>query len=192
MEAPPHPHIIQPPEPPEPLIDFPEEPITPVHAHALLDMDSDSDSFDEVNNTAHPSAAFMMASAQGPNDSDDSFDSSGHSGDSLTEEDANLGLAPVHPFALGVEDDGFDDSFDDDMYDGNVMGDTEETLFGVPPGQRIHGQAQMRVGGGHLGDGLHMLGEDLLQDTIGIGTQIAMSGRVEESPTPASWGAGRG
>jgi DASH complex subunit ASK1 len=183
----PHPHLQ-----PEPLMGPPDEPMTPVHAHAHLDIDSDSDSFDEVNNTAHPSAAFMMASAQGSHDSDDSFDSSNHSGDSLTEEDANLGLAPVHPFAMGVEDDGFDDSFDDDMYDGNVMGETqEETLFGVPPGQRIHAQTQMRVGGGLLGDGLRMLGEDLLQETIGIGNQIAMSGRVEESPTPASW-AGRG
>ncbi|KAF9469655.1 hypothetical protein BDZ94DRAFT_1206358 [Collybia nuda] len=177
-------------QPSEPLIDFQEGLITPERAQTHLDMDSDSDSFDEVNNTAHPSAAFMMASAQGPNDSDDSFDSSNHSGDSLTEEDANLGLAPVHPFAMGVDDDGFDDSFDDDLYDGNALGDAEEeTLFGVPPNQRIHAQARMRAGGGNPVDGLRMLGEDLLQETIGIGTQIAMSGRVEESPTPAS---GRG
>lgn len=180
-----HPNLIQPPGPVEALVDFPEEPLTPVYSHGHdIDSDSDSYSFDEVNNTAHPSDAFMMASAQPSNDSDDSFDSNGNSRDSLTAEDVNL----VEPFfTMGVEDDGFDDSFDDDLYDGNVMGETEEeTLFGVPPAQRIHAQAQMRAGG-HLGDGLHILGEDL--NTVDIGAR-ARSGRVEESPTP--WGAGRG
>ena len=28
-----------------------------------------------------------------------------------------------------------------------------------------------------------MLGKDLLQDTVGIGNQLAKAGRVEESPT---------
>lgn len=161
----------------------------PAQSHPDSDSDSDSDSFSEVNNTAHPSAAFLMAS-QGltGTESDDSFGSSNHSGDSLTEEDANLGLVPVHPFAMGVEDDGFDDddSFDDDGYGAVAEGFQEETLFGVPPVQR---QEQMRGGGSLEGDQLRMLGEDLLQDTIGIGTQIAMSGRVEESPTPVSWSA---
>ena len=78
--------------------------------------DSDSDSLEEINNTAHPSAAFLMASQRqaGP---DDSFGSSNHSDDSLiAEEAANLGIALVHPFARGMEGAEFeaDDSFDDD------------------------------------------------------------------------------
>ena len=69
---------------------------------------------------------------------------------------------------------------------GVVMGGEEETVFGVPPAQRLAqqqqqlAQAQMAMHGG----GLRMLGEDLLQDTIGIGQQMALAGRVEESPTP--------
>ncbi|KAG6857295.1 hypothetical protein H0H87_006488 [Tephrocybe sp. NHM501043] len=157
------------------------EPITPMHQHDDLGIgsDSDSDSMDEINNTAHPSHAFLMASAN-THDSDDSFGSN-HSSDSLNEDVGDLGLAPIHPFADSVEDDGFDDSYEDDMYDrlnGEVQ---EETLFGVPPQQR---EAQQRLNaGGHLGSapGLRMLGEDLLEDTIGIGNQI---GRIEESPTP--------
>ncbi|KAG6911269.1 hypothetical protein DXG01_002107 [Tephrocybe rancida] len=159
-----------------------DEPITPMHEHE--DLDSDSDSLDEINNTAHPSHAFLMASSGGREDSDDSFGSN-QSSDSLDDEGADMGLPPIHPFAGTVEDDGFDDSYEDDMYDrlnGEVQ---EETLFGVPPQQRQALQQRSNVGGGHLGDELRMLGEDLLQDTIGIGTQIALSGRIEESPTPA-------
>ncbi|KAG6889335.1 hypothetical protein C0995_001742 [Termitomyces sp. Mi166 len=149
-----------------------EEHITPVHRHEDL---SDSDSMDEINNTAHPSQAFLMASAGARDDSDDSFGSN-HSSDSLEDEGADPDLAPIHPFAGSVEDDAFDDSFDDEMYD-RLHGEVEEeTLFGVPPQQRM--QAQQRSNGG-----LRMLGDDLLQDTIGIGSQI---GRIEESPTPGS------
>lgn len=148
------------------------------------DNDSDSDSLDdaEINNTAYPSAAFMMASAQ--SSQDDSFgSSSSHSGDSLTAEDhADLGVVPIHPFAMGVEDTGSDDSFDDD--ETGVDQPDEATLFGVPPQQRIRA-AQVGQGQGQEHVGLRMLGEDLLQDTIGIGAQIAMRGNVEESPTPA-------
>ena len=67
----------------------------------------------------------------------------------------------------------FDD--DDDSFDDHGEGE-EETVFGVPPAQRLHQQAQ----GGHF----RMHGENLFQDTIGIGAQMAMAGRVEESPTP--------
>ncbi|RDB28734.1 hypothetical protein Hypma_016097 [Hypsizygus marmoreus] len=170
-------------EPPESPMLFPdpdapapgEEPMTPAPLQDDdLGMDSDSDSMDEINSTAHPSAAFLMASAH--RNSGDSFGSSNNSTDSLAEEDANLGLAPVQPFAISVEDDGFEDSFDDDMYDGPPQ---EETLFGVPPRQREEQERLVQ-----RGDGLRMLGEDLLQDTMGIG---ALSGRVDESPTPASW-----
>ncbi|KAF8079159.1 hypothetical protein FPV67DRAFT_1776205 [Lyophyllum atratum] len=159
-------------------------PITPVHRHEQLDIDSDSDSMDDMGNTAHPGVPFMLTtSASGREDSDDSFGSSNHSGDSLADEDANL--APVQPFAVGAQNDGFDDSFDDDSFDGFSGEVPEETLFGVPPSQR---QSQQR--GAHLGDGLQLRGEDLLQDTIGIGAQIVMSGRIEESPTPAAWAGG--
>ncbi|KAG6841716.1 hypothetical protein C0991_007602 [Blastosporella zonata] len=158
-----------------------DEPITPIHDHDDMGVgsDSDSDSMDEINNTAHPSQAFLMASAGGHRDMDDSFGSD-HSSDSLNEDVGDIGMAPIHPFAVNVDDDGFDDSYDDDMYD-RLSGEVqEETLFGVPPRQR---ESQRRLNtGSYPGDGLRMLGEGLLEDTIGIGTQI---GRFEESPTPA-------
>ena len=147
---------------------------TPVYENMLQDMDSDSDSLDEVNNTAHPSAAFLMAS-QGSHPYDDSFDSSNHSDDSLADEDVGTGLVPIHPFANAVEDDGFDD---DDSFDGFVpAGDNfqEETVFGVTPGERERIHAE----------GLRMMGQELLEDTIGKGAQIGTG--AEDSPTPASW-----
>ena len=178
------------------------EPATPVyeslhpHAQDHDDIDSDSDSLDSLNNTAHPSAAFLMASGGAPGvvyDDEDSFGSN-HSSDSLENEvmDPATGIVPVHPFAGissegVVEDDGFDDD-DDDSSDGFEVGVApggafggdgyqEETVFGLAPAQR-----------GRPSE-LRMLGEDLLQDTIGIGAHMAASGRgVEESPTPANWG----
>lgn len=155
-----------------------------------LDSDSDSmDDMDEINTTAHPSAAFLMAS-QGAPAYDDSFGSSNHSSDSMTDDDVDPGIVPIHPFAGNnvVEDDGFDDD-DDDSSDGFDVASApagggdfqEETLFGAPVQGYDRGRASE-------GGQLRMLGEDLLQDTIGIGAQIAAHGRVEESPTPASWG----
>jgi DASH complex subunit ASK1 len=151
------------------------------HSNADADADVDSDSLDdiEINNTANPSAAFMMASAQ--SSQDDSFgSSSSHSGDSLTGED-NM-LASVNPWARLVVDNEYD-SFDEDMYEHREKPD-EETLFGVPPQQRICADQAQRLDG-HGQVRLRMLGEDLLQDTIGVGTQITMRGSIEESPTPA-------
>ena len=146
----------------------------PIYENMLQDMDSDSDSLDEVNNTAHPSAAFIMAS-QGSQPYDDSFDSSNHSDDSLTDEDVGTGLVPVHPFANAVEDDGFDDdSFDDFVpAEGNFE---EETVFGVTPGERERIHAE----------GLRMMGQELLEDTIGKGV-VQFGTGAEDSPTPASW-----
>ena len=182
----------------------PPGPATPMYgdlAHHLPDntLDSDSDSLDSINNTAHPSAAFLMASGGAPvYDDGDSFGSSNHSSDSLENEDVNAlgeGIAPVHPFArnAAVVDDGFDDD-DDDSSDGfedgpagalggggGIINDfEEETVFGSAPAQR--------QSTAYDGQSIRMLGEDLLQDTIGIGAQIVASGRVEESPTPANWG----
>ncbi|TFK42075.1 hypothetical protein BDQ12DRAFT_732813 [Crucibulum laeve] len=147
------------------------------------DVDSDSDSMDEINNTAHPSAAFLMAS-QGH--SDDSFGSSNHSSDSLADEGADLGIAPVHPFAGAVQDDGFDDddSFDDDVPGGSLP--VEETVFGLAPAQRLQADAMARQA--ERGN-LRMLGTDLLQDTLGIGN---IRNAVDESPTPAGWGGNKG
>ena len=173
--APPHPDY------------FDDDPITPLYnPQNEQDLDSDSDSLDEINNTAHPSAAFLMASQGGHGVYDDDSFGSNHSSDSLENEldHANIGLVPVHPFAAdAVEDDGFDDdSFDDNGGNGGY----EETVFGVAPAQRQQSAAaQARLSSG---EGLRMLGDDLLQDTIGIGSHIAATGRVEESPTPANWG----
>jgi len=159
---------------------FPQDPSADA-ADAHQDSDSDSDSFvEEVHNTAHPSAAFLMASQRQQN-ADDSFGSSNHSSDSLDDVDVAQG-GLIHPFAgmSSAEGDGFDDdSFDDDPYQGQQVQE-EETIFGVPPAQRL-----AAVGArGPAEQQLKLLGEDLLQDTIGIGMQMARAGRVEESPTP--------
>jgi len=174
--------FVEPSEPPQQTLITFDEPLTPIPPQPEPQVDSDSDSLDEINNTAHPSAAFLMASAQCNRDSDDSFGSSNHSSDSLDGEDGN-GLVPVHPFAQGIQENGYDDDDDsydddvDDMYDGGAT--EEETLFGVPPAQRLRAQSGM------VGDNLRMLGEELIEDTIGMGSVMATRGRVEESPTPA-------
>ncbi|KZT22676.1 hypothetical protein NEOLEDRAFT_1180751 [Neolentinus lepideus HHB14362 ss-1] len=127
------------------------------------DLDDSFDSFDsfdepEINDTAHPSAAFLMASSQrGPHDLDDSFD------DSFDDDDGDERMPPVIPFDDG--DDWFDDSLDDD-------GPTE-TIFGAHRYQG-GGQAPMQLG---------MRGEQLLEDTVGIGDQLARAGRLPRSPT---------
>ncbi|KAI0275487.1 hypothetical protein BC834DRAFT_52771 [Gloeopeniophorella convolvens] len=144
-----------------------------------LSMSSTSSSEDSVHNTAHPSAAFLLASRQrGRHDHDDEDDDFDDEDDSLdADPDAAAALAPVHPFARAAASGvGADDSFD--SLDGDEGGSgPEETVFGAPPAERGARDAQLR-----------MLGADLLQDTIGIGTQLARAGRIEESPTP--WGGG--
>ncbi|RPD62576.1 hypothetical protein L226DRAFT_568682 [Lentinus tigrinus ALCF2SS1-7] len=132
-------------------------------ADADADDSMDSLDYDDPNDADAPPFVF-----ESQNDSfDDSFDSS-------LGDDDGTGEGGV-PFIITADDgDAFDDddSFDDPAY---AEGE-EETVFGVPPAQRLRQQAQ--------GSGLRMLGEDLLQDTIGIGAQMAVAGRVEESPTP--------
>jgi DASH complex subunit ASK1 len=150
-------------------------------AHATSDdSDSDSDSLnDEPIHSSQPSTAFLMASSREP-DPDDSFGSSNHSSDSLGADEFGDGEeAAVHPFARALEaaGDGFDDSFDSEGgYEAGQGEDASETVFGIPPAQR-------RQQGREPGE-LRLLGGDLLQDTIGIGGQLAKVGRVEESPTP--------
>ncbi|KAF7330129.1 hypothetical protein MSAN_02462700 [Mycena sanguinolenta] len=135
-----------------------------------------------VNNTAHPSAAFLMA-AQGASGSGGSFDEddSFQSQDSLDRADADLaalqlegGVVDVHPFARGgyaaaYTGDG-DDSFDDETFDAGVP---EETVFGRPPAQRA-GQARLSEAG------------DLLMygDEGSAGPDTMQYGVVGSSPTP--------
>ena len=140
---------------------------------------------DSVHNTAHPSAAFLLASRQrGRNDydDDDELDQDDGFDDSL---DADADIAPVHPFARArasahgeYEDDSFD-SLDGEDEGGDMP---EETVFGLRPAERNEAVRQQPR--------LRMYGEDLLQDTMGIGTRLARAGRIEESPTP--WGSGGG
>ncbi|KAI0697669.1 hypothetical protein BC835DRAFT_1270109 [Cytidiella melzeri] len=115
--------------------------------------------------------------------SSDSFDDDGDAGE--------MGNSFVEGMQQGNED-GFeedDDSFDDPA---NQTGE-EETLFGVPPAQRLAAQAalaQRRASEANF----RMHGGELLEDTIGIGSQLVKAGRVQETPTPwpgAVGGAGK-
>lgn len=146
----------------------------------LVDPNANDDSLDSLDyeDDQDASAAFLAAQQGMQFDDDNSF-SSGGSSDSMDDEGG------VHPFghAMSVEDDGdaFDDedSYDDPRY--NAESTEEETLFGVPPAQRLaHQAAQSRMSEGNL----RMLGQELLEDTIGIGAQMARTGAAEETPTP--------
>lgn len=193
---------------------LPAHPITPdypQHQHLLDDeqllqvghdsLDSDSDSMDdEIHTAENPSAAFLMAASGGHRGlADDSFGSNGGSDDDsndslLAEEAADALIAPVHPFAgrpmmLDTGDDGFGDD-DSDSFDGfepapgftaNDDAGFTETVFGVAPAQR----AAMRQYNNNGGLRLH--GQDLMDDTIGVGAQRAANGLIDESPTPAAW-----
>lgn len=143
---------------------------TPNYQAQGNDSDSSSDSMDDPQ-PGQPSAAFLMA-AQNQAGMDDSFGSSENSSDSFDDDPGEGGPHPA--FAQMVPGDD-DDSFDDDLDRG---GAEEETLFGVPPQQRLQSQAS-------TSRNLHLHGEDLLQDTMGLSQH-----RVEESPTP--WGSQRG
>ncbi|KAK7044272.1 DASH complex subunit ask1 [Paramarasmius palmivorus] len=141
--------------------------------------DDDEDSF--FDDTAHPgggsgpSAAFLMASQNRRRmDADESFDS-------VDDDDGGVAsgeVAPVHPFARGIGIN-IDDSFDDDdSYEADMRGasPSQETLFGVPPGQREQQQHGLRLHGGNVFD-----------DTVeGLTEQIAL--QVADSPTPAAGG----
>ncbi|KAJ7894588.1 hypothetical protein B0H13DRAFT_2036101 [Mycena leptocephala] len=150
-----------------------DPPVTP-QQYDGGDYDSDSDSLDEVNNTAHPSAAFLMAQAAsgsgGSFDEDDSFQSQ----DSLDQADVDLnalgeGVVDVHPFARGGYAYTGDDSFDDETFDAGVP---EETVFGRAPVQRA--QARLSEAGELL-----MYGDEasVVPDTM-------QYGMVGSSPTP--------
>ncbi|TFK68495.1 hypothetical protein BDN72DRAFT_797616 [Pluteus cervinus] len=159
----------------------------------IQDYHSDSDS--SMDDTVQ--GGFLMPQGQVIRE-DDSFGSSNQSSDSLEEEDR---LA--NAFAAGdpppIPDAAFDDTMDDDELERFAATGTEETVFGVPPAQRMQMMRaydqRMQMMRAYDQRNLHpnqlrMLGEDLLEDTIGIGAQIAATGRVEESPTPAGWPPG--
>lgn len=116
-------------------------------------------------------------------DDGDSFDSS-RSSDSFGDE--VVGDDSGNPFAEGLvvdDNDGFDD---EDSFDNpnNQEDPEEETLFGVPPAQRL--AAQVAARNRMSEQNFRMLGGGLLEETIGIGAQMANAGRVEDTPTP--WG----
>lgn len=158
------------------------------------------DSDDSYEDTMHQ-GPFILPPAHGlgvGGGEDDSFGSSNHSNDSLDEEDQlATGGSILNPFVQPQNNqlqhnfgddvyDGFDDSLDDDRFMG--PGQEEETIFGAAPAQRLQ---RFQAMGGVQGNQLRMMGEDLLEDTIGYGAQIAAAGGVQETPTPANWGGGR-
>lgn len=130
------------------------------------DMDDsfNDDSFDAADQDPvfpHPAGDY--------DDQDDSFASD--STDSFGDDDGAGPAIEVYP-AEG-------DSFDDDSFDNEFDGQPEEeTVFGVPPAERL--RMQGRESEGYL----RMYGADLLQDTLGVGSQMAQAGRVEDTPTP--------
>ncbi|KAJ7650710.1 DASH complex subunit Ask1-domain-containing protein [Roridomyces roridus] len=140
--------------------------------------DSDSDSLDnEVNNTAHPSAAFLMAQAAA---SSGSFDGDDDSADSLDQE-AEMAMGDgvgIHPLA-GFVNQGYtgeDDSFDDETFDAGGL-PPEETVFGRPPAHRAQAPRMSE-----RGDLLMYGGDD--EDTARSAPDTAQFGMVGSSPTP--------
>ena len=94
---------------------------------------SSSGEEDSIHNTAHPSAAFLLASRQrGRNDADD-YNDDDDEDDSLDADPdaATASFEPVHPFARVVAGGAEDDSFD--SLDGDAP---EETVFGARPVKR--------------------------------------------------------
>jgi DASH complex subunit ASK1 len=129
--------------------------------------DWDSDSFDDEVNPG------IVSARPGAIQDDDAFDSD-DSSDSLTDEIVGFVPPPGHPVDDYIEEDS--ESFDYD--NGEVQ---EETVFGVPPAQRLRAAAAQQ-------HGLRLHGGDLLDDTIGA-QAIAGVRNTDESPTPASWGS---
>jgi DASH complex subunit ASK1 len=118
-----------------------DEMVTVMPHPRLIDDDDSDDSDDEINDNAHPSAAFLMASRPRSVDDDDSFGSSNQSDD--------MDNAPRQMFVVNAAYD-MDDSFDDS---GDLAhGQEEETIFGAPPAvrQRMASGQQYADGAGNL------------------------------------------
>lgn len=173
QQPPPPPQELQAPrtpEPPQPQYDFYDDEVIGRGSADRMDDSLDSmDSFDYQDPDA-PAAQFVFTEGDGDG-FDDSFDSSIADDEELMMTDGTAG--PLQQFMVApIEDDGFDDdSFDNDDFGGGQT----ETVFGVPPGQRLQ-QQQLR-----------MMGEDRMQDTVGLEQQFARAGWVQETPTP--WNA---
>ena len=93
---------------------------------------SSSGEEDSIHNTAHPSAAFLLASRQ--RGRHDEFDDNDDEEDDSLDADPDAATAsfePVHPFARVVAAGADDDSFD--SLDGDAP---EETVFGARPVKR--------------------------------------------------------
>ncbi|KAH9936973.1 DASH complex subunit Ask1-domain-containing protein [Fomitopsis serialis] len=158
--APSRPPTFTAPQPPPP-----PAPQTPPPPQYDLRHIRDDDLDGEMDN------AFLFASQGGGNyDEDDSFASD--ETDDFADDDGGEGGPAIEVYA--AEGDSFDDSFDNE-FDGTPE---EETVFGVPPAQRLRMQARDSE------SNLRMYGADLLQDTLGVGSQMAQAGRVEDTPTP--------
>lgn len=170
-------------------------------------LDDDGDSI--INDTAHPSAAFLLASQQrGVHDQDDSFDSE-NSADYYDEVGSGEGIeggrffnnddddsfdddsfdraeereaAELHAAGGGgemVDDDGWDD---DDDFDDDGGGGATETVFGERAARRSVGgqRADYRIMRPQGGEETETMGTD-----GGTGMMMMGHGRgVPETPTP--------
>ncbi|KZT02233.1 uncharacterized protein LAESUDRAFT_738840 [Laetiporus sulphureus 93-53] len=137
-------------------------------------LQDDDDSMDSLDNEdqANPSPAFFVHAQQ-----DDSFDDDDDDSFEMDNEAVGGGNM-VHAFLHGPDTgDGFDDDSFDDMDSNNEP--EEETVFGVPPAQRLQIELQRNED-----YNLRMMGANVLQDTIGISHQMAQAGMVDETPTP--------
>lgn len=166
IQRPPPPVALPPaPEtPPPPQFDFrhlQDDELDRGMDHSGLDDSLDEDSFDAQNPVfPHPAGDYDEQDDSFASDETDSFDDDG-AGPAIE----------VYP-AEG-------DSFDDDSFENEFDGSPEEeTVFGVPPAERLRMQGRESEGN------LRLYGADLLQDTLGVGSQMVQAGRVEDTPTP--------
>ena len=164
------------PEQPQPQYDFYDDEVIGRGAANPDDSMDSMDSFDDYQDPDAPPGGFAFATDEQAFD-DDSFDSSIADDDDIALADSGTAGQLQQFMGAAVDEDAFDeDSFDDDNY-----GDEEqETVFGVPPRQRLQQQAQQ-------GGNVRMMGGDFAQDTIGLEQQFARAGWVQETPTP--WNA---
>ena len=168
-------------------------------AHVRDDDDEDMNNLDDSSDSLDYDNQAPMAFAPPPpardafdDDDDDDDDDDGDFMDGSSNNAFGGGDdGGTNPFMQGMQAGGEamydddDDSFDDVAYESRE----EETLFGVPPAQRLAAQAAQRRG---PEANLRMHGGELLQDTLGIGAQMAKAGRTDETPTPWPGGAGGG
>jgi DASH complex subunit ASK1 len=153
-----------------------------------FDMDAQADDFDDsLDYDDQPPLDYIPPPQPDDFDDDDSDDdfADNRSSDSFGEDASGMS----NPFIEGGTQAGEVYEDDDSLDDPEYQTGEEETLFGVPPAQRLAMEAalaQRRASQANF----RMLGGQLLEDTIGIGAQMARAGRVEETPTPWPGGSG--